>query len=104
MRAKTAGLSKRGTQSQSMDPSWLSSDAEEQSDRRPYAAMGRLRCDSTAVLPAAPASSPAAQVAPSAYRPRCLTCSRGGADRPAVAAHLQQVAAHGHLTPPPRVV
>ncbi len=35
MRAKTAGLSKRGKHNQSIDPSLLTSDADEQSDRNP---------------------------------------------------------------------
>jgi hypothetical protein len=37
--AKTAGLSKRGKHNQSIDPSRLTSDADEQSDRNPYSAI-----------------------------------------------------------------
>ncbi len=40
MRAKTAGLSKRGRQSQSIEPSLPASAAELQSDRSPYEAIG----------------------------------------------------------------
>ena len=48
---KTAGLSKRGMQSQSTDPWRLTSAAEEQSDRSPYSAIARLGEGSASHLP-----------------------------------------------------